>query len=84
MTTVVINSVDLGPWGFADPGEIPEAKNSTSKKETKRLSERLSICPANQILYFSLLGMCASWRLSYTPRNMPNHRLVNKQNFIFL
>ena len=40
MTTVVINSVDLGPQGFADPGEIPEGKNSTSRKETKRLSER--------------------------------------------
>lgn len=56
MTTVVINSVDLGSWGFADPGEIPEGKNRTSKKETNRLSERGSVCSANQILYFSWLA----------------------------
>lgn len=84
MTTVVINSVDLGLWGLADPGEIPNGKKDQQKRNKAALRNLFSICPANWNLYFSLQSMYTFQGLSHTFRNMPNHTLVNKQNFIFL
>lgn len=85
MTTIVINSVDLGSWGFADPGEIPEGKNSTSKKETKRLSERGSRFALQTKFSVSYCWVCVLPRGSYTPSGIcqSTHQVINKTLFSF-
>lgn len=78
-TTAVIDSVALGPQRAGWPRRNPMGENCISKKKT-----RLCLCPANPVLYFSLLGKRASQGLSDTCRKRPNYTPANKQNFIFL
>lgn len=78
------NAIDLGPWGFADPGETPEGKHSPSEKKQRGSQKEALHRPCKQNSPFLSAGCVCFPEIMAHIQEYADHTRGNKQKFIFL